>query len=123
MLRYVFRVHRWRREDEQEGWVDYIKRSAEKVDSLAAQLRMESWVSTQRRRKWRFAGKLAQKEDQRWSKLILDWKPNLGHGRSQGRPRTRWCDQLADFAGDDWQNVAADSALWRLLEDGFVLHL
>ena len=51
MLRYVFRVHR----QKDENWVDFIRRAAHHVDSLAEDSGMEDWVRMHRRQKWRFA--------------------------------------------------------------------
>ena len=84
MLRYVFRIFRRRMSDLQlESWIDYVKRAAVKVDTLADQMGMEGWIATSRRRKWKFAGQTARKQDERWSNLLLNWKPRGGHGRSQ----------------------------------------
>ena len=51
---------------------------------------------------------------------MLDWKPNHGHGRSRGRPKTRWTDSLDSFAGGDWKHVAQDEKQWDTYEDAFV---
>jgi len=115
MLRYVFRVHR-RRDEE---WVDFAIRSAHTVDTIAAGENMSDWVSMQRRMKWRLAGKLANSQDGRWSRKVLDWRPG-NHGlRFPGRPKTRWTDQIESFAGGDWMHLAADTEEWRIYEDVF----
>ena len=122
MLRNVFRIFRRRSgEEEPENWVDYVKRSARKVDTLAEQMEMEGWIATSRRRKWKFAGELARKQDNRWSNLLLNWKPNRGHGRSQGRPCTRWSDSIEEFAGGDWLSIAGDKCRWFELEESYAL--
>ena len=36
----------------------------------------------------------------------MSWKPYEGHGRSQGRPRTRWAGSFETFAGGDWTSIA-----------------
>ena len=97
-----------------------VQRAAHKVEELAAKFNVESWVRTQRRRKWRFAGRLARLSDGRWSQKVLDWEP--ASVRSRQRPLTRWSDQLAQFAGGNWQQVAVDPAFWRTLEEGFVVN-
>ena len=71
-------------------------------------------------RKWRFAGRFATQVDNRWSKLILDWKPNHGFGRNRGRPCTRWVDPIESFIGGDWRSFATQ---WDAFEDGFVSFL
>ena len=124
MLRYVFRTHRLKHvapDSGPEPWVDYVRRTAHLVDDLAAKAGVESWVRTFRRRKWRFAGRLARVNDDRWSWKVLSWVPQ-SH-RSWQRPRTRWSDSLAQFAGGNWSEVASDAAYWCALEHGFVENL
>ena len=100
--------------------IEYLRRAKLKIERLSAELGLTDWVETQRRRKWQFAGKLARLTDNRWSHLILDWKPNFGHGRSQGHPATRWSDQLEKFAGGSWMTIAENRERWDFYEDGFV---
>ena len=122
MLRYVFGIHRLNAADgSPEPWVEFVQRAAHKVEELALKFGIESWVEQQRRRKWRFAGRLARLDDGRWSKIVLNWTP--AGVRNQQRPRTRWADQLAQFAGGSWQEVASDPATWQALEEGFVCNL
>ena len=121
MLRYIFRVHRRTSPDGiPEPWVDFVQRATHRLEELAAKFKVESWVRTQRRRKWRFAGRLARLSDGRWSQKVLDWEP--ASVRSRQRPLTRWSDQLAQFAGGNWQQVAVDPAFWRTVEEGFIVN-
>ena len=83
-------------------------------------MEMEDWVSAYRRRKWRLAGKLARCNDNRWSKQILEWRPDSTCFRLPGRPKTRWIEQVEKFAGGDWMDLAADSVAWGTYEDAFV---
>ena len=124
MLRYVFRTHRLQHAGPDGGpepWVDYVRRTAHLVDDLAAKAGVESWVRTSRRRKWRLGGCLARVNDDRWSWKVLSWVPPSQ--RSRQRPRTRWSDSLAQFAGGNWCEVACDLAQWSALEEGFVENL
>ena len=117
MLRYVFRIYR----QTNETWVEYMQRSAQRVDEISrALLSLKTWVASYRRAKWRFAGETARRTDGRWSTAILGWKPELGFGRAQGRPVTRWSDDIEALAGGSWQTVAMDVDLWSTLEAGFV---
>ena len=80
------------------------------------------WVEEQRRRKWRWAGHVARREDGRWSRRLLDWEP-LGGRRSWGRPVIRWEDTLCQFAktkGETWTTAAKDKNKWGSWEDDFV---
>ena len=124
MLRYVLRVFRRKTSTgEMEEWAEYLKRSAETVDEERRQHDMEEWSSLSRRRKWQFAGKTARQKDNRWSKLILDWQPDFGLGRFQGRPKKRWSDDIVAYVGGNWIELANDVNLWSSLEDGYVLRL
>ena len=121
MLRYVLRLFRRRlATGELEDWVDYMKRSAQVADAERESHKIAEWSALSRQRKWRFAGKTARQTDNRWSRLLLDWQPNFGHGRSRGRPNKRWSDDLASYAGGNWSEVATDVELWGALEHGFV---
>ena len=91
------------------------------VDDLAAKSGVEGWVRTFRRRKSRFAGRLAHVNDDRWSWKVLSWVPP-SH-RSRQRPRTRWSDSLSQFAGGNGSEVASDATCWGALEEGFVQNL
>ena len=126
MLRYVFCLHRKHdasAPDSLEDWVDYVRRAANQIETKAESLGSKNWDFMYRMRKWRLAGKVARQTDARWSTKSLHWAPNEGPGRSVGRPITRWSDDLVRFAGGDWADVASDTKLWSLLEEGFVQRL
>ena len=79
----------------------------------------QPWAKQYRKRKLQFAGKLAQHVDGRWSRLVLDLEPQVGDGRSIGRPRTRWCDDVVAVAGLDWLTLARDAEQWGSLQEAF----
>ena len=116
MLRYVFRCHR----HASETWVEYMKRSADRIDTISAQHGLQTWTAMYRQTKWRFAGTTARRTDGRWSTTILGWKPDPKHVRDQGRPFTRWSDDIEALAGGSWQEIACDADLWASLERGYV---
>ena len=115
MLRYVFRLHR----SVGEPWVEYIERSAHQVDKITKEYGMQDWLTTYRLRKWRFAGALARKEDERWSTLLISTTPMGGSGRKAGRPWTRWSADFENFAGGNWLQVAKRQPEWSALESPF----
>ena len=41
--------------------------------------------------------------------------------RAAGRPATRWEDDLSDFAGSTWFDLAPNQELWGEAEEGFVM--
>ena len=121
MLRYVFRLHRQSIESEPEEWVEYMRGSAHVVDAMALKFGLNDWVISYRKRKYTFAGKVARQPDDRWSKLMVQWTPNGGIGRSRGRPCTRWSDDLEKYAGGAWTQSALDESLWASAEHGFTM--
>ncbi|EYC24887.1 hypothetical protein Y032_0013g2158 [Ancylostoma ceylanicum] len=58
----------------------------------------KDWVVIALQRKWKYAARLARRSpESTWARAATDWLP---HGRrSVGRPRTRWLDDFARFAG------------------------
>ncbi len=69
--------------------------------------------------KWQWAGHIARRDDGRWGRKVLEWRPRAGR-RSVGRPPTRWTDDLVKVAGRAWMRAAQDRALWKALEEAFV---
>ena len=105
---------------EVESYVDWLKRVTVKVLATARNSGADSWVTSYRRRKYRFAGKVACCGDDRWSHKLLFWEPISSRGRRVGRPTARWDDDFTYLMGGNWQRVARDTSLWQLLEDEFV---
>ena len=64
-------------------------------------LKLDDWVTQQRRRKWRWAHKLATSEEFNWATATLHWDPTLNSKltphRRTGRPKTRWADDICKF--------------------------
>jgi hypothetical protein len=119
MLRYVFRLHRHTLDSGPEDWADYMRRSAQQLQTMARRYGLEDWVKGYRRRKYQFAGRVARQTDGRWSYALVHWKPNEGVGRDRGRPHTRWSDDLVRYAGD-WAQEAIDTSLWAAAEEGYI---
>ena len=120
MLRYVFRIHRRKREDALEDWVSFVQRSAHTVDNIASAQGMVDWVTLHRRRKWKSAGAFARKTNGRWSKQVLEWSPSFEQKRSQSRPKLRWADDIEKVAGGDWMEHALVADMWSVYEEAFV---
>ena len=51
---------------------------------------------------------------------IIRWH---GKGRSVGRPKLRWSEDLVKMVGGDWKQIAHDTPLWCQLADGFAERL
>jgi hypothetical protein len=110
-------------EDEQaETWVEWMKRVTGLLEDQVRKAGVEDWVLGQRRRKWRWAGHLARRDDERWSSKIVTWIPE-GGTRRVGRPERRWGDDLDNVLPDMkgiWMALAQDRDEWHRLEDVYV---
>ena len=71
-------------------------------------------------KKWKWAGHLARREDNRWTKRVTEWIPRNGR-RSRGRQKKRWYDDIEDQCGKTWMRRAKDRKWWRSHEEGYVL--
>ena len=117
MLRWLVGLRR----ETEEPWIDFIKRSTHISERLAREHGVPDWLDTHRLRKWKLAGTVARRTDNRWSKRLLGWKPHFRTipYRDVGRPCLRWSDAIADVAGGDWAKAAADEGLWMALSYAF----
>ena len=105
-----------------ESCVELLQRTARNVEWAIEKGKVSDWVAEQRRRKWRWAGHVMRRTDNRWSRLIVHWLPNGGQ-RRRGRPTTRWEDALESFAkrsGFRWEKEALDQNDWKRWEATFV---
>jgi len=135
-----------------EPWTDWIRRCTHDVEMRMKTLKLDDWVVLQRRRKWRCARKVMMTAETDWMLMTMRWDPTLDHllnsRRRQGRPKTRWCDDIRRYIatqqsnmtndaddnnnndGDDddddddvndrqWQRLAQDDVRWADLEEGF----
>ena len=113
---------------------DWIRRTTRHVERELENAKLEDWCTQLRRRKWRWFAKVMGADDCRWTYSALRWDPasNRDAGRSQGRPTTRWVDDIIKFlqmtydcSGDlleDWQFAALENHIWDQLEEDYVRH-
>uniref|UniRef100_A0A914XNF3 Endonuclease-reverse transcriptase n=1 Tax=Plectus sambesii TaxID=2011161 RepID=A0A914XNF3_9BILA len=59
---------------------------------LRSVTKLNDIVECARRRKWRFAAKVAALNATRWTQALTIWTPDAT--RPVGRPRRRWADEL-----------------------------
>ena len=70
------------------SWAEWVQHATHKAEDFAHKHGLTGWVVEQRRRKFRWVGKVARVTDGRWTHAALFWF--LGHGkRGVGRPRRR----------------------------------
>jgi hypothetical protein len=66
-------------------------------------LKLDDWITIQRRRKWRWAGKVAHTSREDWMAMAIRWDPildpKLKATRRPGRPKTRWTDDICNHIG------------------------
>jgi hypothetical protein len=68
--------------------------------------------------KWKWAGHIGCRTDNRWGKQVLEWRPRLGKC-SVGRPQARWSGDFHRTAGRRMR-VAEDRARWREVGEAYV---
>ena len=127
MLRKICDTRRYKlSEGELEDWIAWVQRSTHAAEDAFANIGGESWIVCQRRRKWKWAGRVARMADDRWASKTMLWIPKDGK-RKVGRPMLRWSDSLAEFfkslamEGADWVACAQCPVSWDEYEQAFCL--
>ena len=69
--------------------------------------------------KWRWAGHLARREDNRWTKRHTEWQPRTGK-RSNGTQKRRWRDDIIPYMGPTWTRNARVRKKWQNHEECYV---
>jgi len=115
-----------REEETSEGWIDWLRRTTHLAEEQLRRVSLDGWVQAQRRRKWRFAGHVARRDDERWSTTVAGWVPKQGY-RARGHPKKRWTTDIDAYLNHAlgvpsgfWLVVAGDREKWQRLENGFV---
>ena len=83
-------------EIQEEEWIEYMKRSTATAIERMKAAKIQCWIETHRRMKWRLTLRNASFPDERWAKKAAQWNPGLSikHQtyRPVGRPKKRWAD-------------------------------
>lgn len=69
--------------------------------------------------KWNWAGHIARRTDDRWTRRILEWRPRQEAYRNRGRPPTRWTDDIRRVESN-WMQAAQNRDTWQLLREAYV---
>jgi hypothetical protein len=88
-------------------------------DEIRRRTKVKDVVEKYASLKWRWAGHVARRQDGRWTKRIILWRPRL-NSRQRGRPPTRWTDDIISTAGHNWVVKAQDRKSWRDMEEAYV---
>ena len=73
-----------------------------------------------KQKKWRWAGHLARRHDDRRTHKLTDWTPR-GYVRGRGRQSRRWMDDIKEYGGVTWMRTAQDRVDWKIGEEAFLL--
>jgi len=91
------------------------------ADWIREQTKTRDLVQTIKKLKWRWAGHLARRHDNRWTVRTTKWTPR-GFKRNRGRQKTRWRDEIEKTTKTaNWYRTAQNREEWRKLEKAHVL--
>ena len=109
-----------------ENWIEYIQRSTYIAEDYCIRYGVTDWVKKHYQLKFRTAGHMARRTDNRWSRKVLYWRP-VGCTRGRGRPCKRWSEDLDSFfaaahnlESGGWIDISLDRGVWASLEDRFM---
>ena len=109
-----------------ESWVEWIRRSTSIAEGMLKNIKIEDWIAGRRRRKFRWAGHVARRSDERWSYKVLYWKPVDGR-RVVGHPKKRRTDIIDSYFEEEcdlekgaWMALAQCRETWKSFENKFV---
>ena len=83
------------------------KRDRIRNEEIRRRTGMKDAVTEAKHLKWKWAGHVIRRPDNRWSHRTTVWLPREGR-RSRGRQRKRWRDELPA----NWRRLATDRAKW-----------
>ena len=82
--------------------------------------RINDVVRSYWQRKWRWAQRIAQMDDDRWARRVTEWQPRIGK-RGRGMPKKRWRDEIVKVVGVRWMAIARnEESRWRQLKEKFL---
>ena len=113
-----------------EPWQDFLKRAAQWTDEQLEKASIQQWVVQWKKRKWKWAGRLFDAGNNKWSAVATRWQPQLHSrhlcGRRQSRPKKRWDQDFIDYLHiawpaetKHWHELAADKEWWLSQIDAF----
>ena len=92
---------------------------------MSARFAVRDWVKEHYKLKFRLAGHIARRIDDRWSTKLLTFVPESGR-RGRGRPLGRWEDSINQFfqhgcalQTGDWKELVSGRQVWAQLVDDF----
>ena len=121
-----------------EPWPEFIKRATRIAEDHLTNANLQEWTTLFLRKQWRWAQRIANQSQDRWSRLVTQWQPELDtkrHAqRQQARPRKRWDDDINNYLQARHSNTnnrepppehwleSASKTTWATMEDDYVQH-
>ncbi|KAI1712838.1 putative uncharacterized transposon-derived protein F52C9.6 [Ditylenchus destructor] len=90
-------------------------------NSIRQQTQFQDAVEEAKKRKLRWAGHIARREDNRWTKIATAWEPKAKAPKNWGKPLS-WKQQITEIAGKEWMEIAQDREKWRSIVNGLPPH-
>ena len=125
MLRSILGKGRSKLEDGTlEPRIEWKRRVTHEAVQVSTKMRVLDWAEESRRRKWRWGGHVARRQDDRWTIKVLSFQ--MDGTRNIGRPRKRWSDEICKFfTGNfgedaDWVEAAQCRDTWMQLEEEYL---
>ena len=94
----------------------WLSRTTQEALEVLKKVGAEDWLTLMHRRKWRWAEKVVNHEEPRWTAKILLWLPTEG-ARCVGHPKLRWLDSIQKFAASRAESSMGSDAWLYLLRD------
>ena len=114
---------------EEEDWIEHFKRSTEEAIDQMKTARIQCWIKTHRRMRWRLATRMTSLPEEKWIVKAAEWNPELSTKnrtyRSIGGPRRRWEDEINEFHMSEnvednaWIEAAQNRERYRIMEKDF----
>ena len=107
--------------EEEEDWIDYIKRSTADALDKMERAKIRCWNKTHKKMKWKLALRIATSPSERWLKKAAEWNPELSSryrtNKAIGRPRKRWEDDINDFFKQTLEEKEKDEQIERKIQN------
>ena len=95
------------------------RRDRKRIDWIRQKTKVSDIVERIKSLKWSWAGHVARRTDDRWTRKVLEWYPR-GVKRPRKRPQDRWDRDIRRTAGNSWMTKAGDRDCWTRLRETYI---
>ena len=99
--------------------IGVTKRDKVRNQDLRKKTKVRDIVQEIKSKKWRWAGHLARRKDDRWTYKLTIWTPRA-NTRRRGRQSRRWIDDIREYGSVTWKRTAQDRSRWKNDEEAFL---